>query len=305
MEPSFLLVTPFPNWNGGAAELTPGLGIRRLLPSERAAAEGGDPEGYWLCHEFENPYPPQLGRHRKRREAAFRLLLHAVYAIQVLVPCGAAGAFLLYRKSAEGWIPETGERRQSFLATGWARRCCVPPAFTVEAPMMLERVLEAFHKPVLRLQIPIWLLEQGMAAPDPHIRILLCATGLDSLTRASGQNVFRERLCDLLGADTLIFPPDAAGRQPRYRVADIAAHLYQLRNEMAHGLPFQPIFHKKQGFLDLAGEPLAEAFAGHRYYEVLEECSVFLLCRTLREVLMSRLTFDVHMMEWRGPGDSE
>jgi hypothetical protein len=302
MESSFLLVSPFPNWRSGNTELAPGLGIRQLNQAERGTVDGGEQNGYWLCHEFDNPYPPEIGRHKKSREAAFRLMLHAVYAIQVLVPCGAAGMFLLYRRGAEGWIQETTERRQPFLPTEWGRRCCVPAAFAAEAPVMLERVLEAFYKPVLRLQIPIWLLEQGMAAPDQHIRILLCATGLDSLTKASGQTVFRERLCELLGADTLIFPPDATGRQPRYRVGDIAGHLYQLRNEMAHGLPFQPIFHKKQGFLDAAGEPVAEAFAKHRYDKVLEECAVFLLCRALREVLMSRLVFDVHRMEWCGTG---
>lgn len=303
MEPSFLLVSPLPNWSGSEAELLPGLGIRRLNHAERRAVDKGEQDGFWLCHEFDNPHPPETGRHKKRREAAFRLMLHAVYAIQVLIPCGASGAFLLYRRSEEGWIWEATEHRQPFLPTEWGKRGCVPATFAAEAPAMLERVLEAFHKPVQRLQIPIWLLEQGMAAPDQHIRILLCATGLDSLTKASGQTVFKERLCELLGADTLIFPPDAAGRQPRYRVGEIAGHLYQLRNEMAHGLPFQAIFHKKPGFLDVAGEPLAEAFAKYRYDKVLEECAVFLLCRTLREVLMSRLAFDIHMMEWRGPGE--
>jgi hypothetical protein len=303
MESSFLVVCPFPNWRGGDAELAPGLGIRQLNQSEREALEGGEPDGYWLCHEFDNPYPPERTRHKKRREAAFRTMLHAVYAIQVLVPCGAPGAFELYRRSTEGWVQETIERRQPFLPTDWGRRCCVPAAFAAEAPVMLERVLETFRLPVQRLQIPIWLLEQGMAAPDQHIRILLCATGLDSLTKASGQTVFKQRLCDLLGADTLIFPPDATGRQPRYRVGDVAGHLYQLRNEMAHGLPFQPIFYKKLGFLDAAGEPLAEDFARHRYDKVLEECAVFLLCRTLREVLLSRLVFDIHTLEWCVSGD--
>jgi hypothetical protein len=261
--------------------------------------ESGEKEGYWLCLEFDNHYPDKTTRHRRRREAIFRLLLNAVHAIQVLVPCGWPGVFLLYRRNPEGWIWEATERRQPLLATQWGRRSVVPATFAAEAPVMLERVLDTFQKPVLRMQIPIWLLEQGMAAFDQHIRILLCATGLDSLTRASGQNVFRERLNGLLGPDTLIFPPDAAGRQPRYRINDIAGHLYQLRNEMAHGLPFQAMFHRKAGFLDVNGEPISAEFAKHRYDKVLEECAVFLLCRTLREVLLSRVVFDIHMMEWR------
>jgi hypothetical protein len=305
MEPSFLLLSRLPNWSGSGAEVAPALGIRRLNELERGVVEAGEQDGYWLCYAFDNPFPPEIGRHKKRREEAFRLMLFATYAIQVLVPCGWPGVIVLYRRNAEGWIWEATERRQALLATEWGQRCCVPATFSVEAPVMLERILEAFYKPVIRLQIPIWLLEQGMAAPDQHIRILLCATGLDSLTKASGQTVFRERLCDLLGAGTHIFPPDATGRQPRYRVGDVAGHLYQLRNEMAHGLPFQAIFYKKQGFLDAGGEPLAQEFAKYRFDKVLEECAVFLLCRALRAVLMSRLAFDVHMMEWRGPECSQ
>jgi hypothetical protein len=275
--------------------------IRRLNEAERAAVGDTAEEGYWLCHEFQNPYSEELARYKKRRETAFRQILYATYAIQILVPCGAASHFLSFRKTEEGLIPDGTDRRQPFLATEWGRRCYLSSTFAADAPALLERVLEAFYKPVLRLQIPIWLLEQGLAAPDQHIRILLCATGLASLTKASGQAVFRERLSALLGADTLIFPPDITGCQPRYRVEDVAGHLYQLRNEMAHGLPFQPIFHKKQGFLTLAGEPVAKEFARYRYDKVLEECAVFLLCRALREVLLRQMIFDAHMMEWRGP----
>jgi len=284
-----VLLSPLANWRGGETVLAAGLRIRRLDDSERDLVKGDDPDGRWLCHEFENPHPPGSARHNKRREAALRLLTHAVYASQLLVPCGWGGVIR---------TREATEYRLPFLPTSWGQRC-LPQVAGAEAAAILERVQEVFLKPILRLQIPIWLLEQGMVAPDQHIRILLCATGLDSLTRASGQSAFSERLCDLLGGDSLIFPPDEGGRQPRYRVSDVAGHLYQLRNEMAHGLPFQAIFHKKTGFLGMDGEPVAPEFARYRYDKVLEECAVFLLCRALREVLLKRLIFDLHMMEWR------
>ena len=298
------MLSPLPGWNGASAELAPNLGIRQLTQSEFEQLGSGENGGYCLYYEFDNPYPKDLARYRKRLQAAFRLLLHAVYTIQVMVPCGWTGVFLLCRRQGEQWICEATERRQPFLATDWGRKSVVPAAFSAEAPTLLERIVEAFLKPVQRLQIPIWLLEQGMAAPDQHIRILLCATGLDSLTKASGQTVFRERVCNLLGADTLIFPPDEAGNQPCYRVTDVAGHLYELRNEMAHGLPFQAIYHKKQGFLDVNGAPLTPECARYRYDKVLEECAVFLLCRALREVLLSRLIFDIHMLEWRSTAGS-
>ncbi len=299
MASSFLLVTALPHWNGGDADLAPDLSIRCLSDGERAAIEGGDTSSRWICYRYDNPHPDESAKQRKCRETAFKRMQCAVYAVQVLAPCGATSVFQLYRETADGWTWEATERRQPLLPTEWSRRCIVPAAFAAEAPALMERVTEAFYKPVIGLQIPIWLLEQGIAAPDQHIRILLCATGLDSLTKASGQTVFKERLGALLGAETLVFPPDPAGCQPRYRVVEVAGHLYQLRNEMAHGLPFQAIFHKKQGFLDADGQPIAPEFARYRYDKVLEECAVFLLCRALREVLLTRLLFDVHMMEWR------
>src|SRR5580704_14776562 len=115
MEPSFVLLSPFPNWKGADISLAPCLGIRRLTQSEPGMVDAGEQDGYWLCHEFDNPHPPGSARHKKRREAAFRLMLHAVYASQVLVPCGAPGVFLLYRRNAEGWTWETTERRQPLL----------------------------------------------------------------------------------------------------------------------------------------------------------------------------------------------
>jgi hypothetical protein len=304
MGASFLMLSSLPSWSGGEVKLAPGLGIRRLSDAERFLVNGDGGTGYCLWHEFENPYPDELAKHRKRRETAFRLMLYAFYSVQMLAPCGGTGLYLLYRRKDDGLIPEATDRRQPFLPTVWGSRCVVPATFAAEAPVLLERVLEAFYKPVLPQQIPIWLLEQGLAAPDQHIRILLCATGLDSLTKASGQANFRERLGDLLGPETLIFPVDLSGRQPRYRVAEVAGHLYELRNEMAHGLPFQAIFHKKAGFLTADGEPVGPEFARYRYDKVLEECAVFLLCAALREVLLSRRVFDVHMMEWRANGCS-
>lgn len=293
----FLLLTALPHWKGGPVELGSDVCIRKLDDAERAAVGGGEVDCSWICHQFENPYSPELARHKKRRETAFKLMLYATYAVQTLVPCGGTGVLLLFARDGEAWTNCGEERRLQMLPTGWALRCA-PDDVTREAPAVFERVLQAFYKPILPLQIPLWMMEQGLAAPDQHIRILLCSTGLSSLTKASGQAAFRERLCSLLGGDCLIFPPDREGRQPRYRVDEVAGHLYQLRNELAHGLPFGAIFHKKTGFLSCTGDPLLPEMARYRYDKVLEECAVFLMCRALRMVLQSRLVFDVGRDEW-------
>ena len=305
MGSSFLLLSALPHWKGGDVALGSDVSVRTLSDAERPLVDPPGARGYWLCHEYDNPYPEELARHKKRRETAFKLMVYATYAVQVIMPCGATGTFLLYRRNGEGWSTCGVERRQPMLPTEWGLRCVAPPQFIRDAAATLERVLEAFYKPVSRLQIPLWMMEQGVAAPDRHIRILLCATGLSSLTKASGQAVFKERLCSLLGGGTLIFPPDDSGRQPGYRVEEVAGHLYQLRNEMAHGLPFGPIFHKKTGFLDCGGQPVSEEFARYRYDNVLEECAVFLMSRAMREVLLSRLVFDTRTMEWAQAGGAQ
>ena len=307
----FLLISPLADWNGQPQRITDGMEIRRLLPAEKSKLQdsnillhhheigGSARDSYWLCYEFENSHPFDDVRRRRRQEAALKLMLHAMYSIQILAPIGGSGVFLLFQKTEAGLILESIQRRQALLGTIWSRACNPPASFPDEIGAVLDRVREAFQKPILRLQIPVWLLEQGMAAPDRHIRILLWATGLDGITRSGGTAAFAERLCELLGADSRVFPPNAAGHEPKYRVAEVVEDLYLLRNEMAHGLPFHEKFRKTQGFLRDDGQPIAPEFANYRYDRVLEECAIFLLCRSLREVLLRNLAFDAQSSSWR------
>jgi hypothetical protein len=292
---AFVLLSPLQNWKGAEQAITGEIHIRRLVPPERAALDESDSllrhhdigesarDAHWLCYQFENPYPADNVRYRRRQDAAFKLMLHAMYSVQILAPIGAPNLFLLYRRTDDGLTLDATQHRQPLIETVWGRVCDIPASFQDEIPAVLERLHEAFQKPILRLQIPVWLLEQGMAAPDRHIRILLWTTGLDGIVRGGGTVAFAERLCDFLGADTQVLPPSAANRRPMYRVTDIVQDLYQLRNEMAHGLPFHEKFRKTRGFLADEDEPISEDFANYRYDQVLEECAVFLLCRALKD----------------------
>ena len=310
---SFLLLTPLPNWKGAAQKITEEISIRRLLPPERVVLESSHSllqhheigesarDAYWICYPFENNHPSDNVRYRRRQDAAFKLMLHVMYSVQILAPIGAANLLLLYERTRDGLILDSTQRRQAFIATVWARLCEVPASFQDEIPVVLSRLREAFQKPTLRLQIPVWLLEQGLSAPDRHIRILLWATGLDGITRSGGIAAFSERLCQLLGAGTLIFPPSETNRRPKYRVADVVEDLYQLRNQMAHGLPFDERFRKTRGFLAADDQPISDEFANYRYDHVLEECAAFLLCNALREIFLRDRVFDVQTMCWSSP----
>lgn len=307
---TFLLVTPLPDWRGSAQDVAEGIAIRRLTAEERAVVDVSDAlllhheieqaerGGWWLCYQFLNEHPVENVRHRRRQDAAFKLMLHAIYAVQILVPIGASNLVLLYGRTEDGLALVTVQHRQRYLGTQWARMCDVPASFGADVPLLVERVHAAFQKPVLRLQIPVWLLEQGLLASDRHIRILLWATGLDGVMRAGGVAAFGERLCSLLGAPSPVFP-SAGPVRPACTVQDVAEDLYLLRTEMAHGLPFHERFRKQRAFVEAAG---FEGLAILRYDHLLEECAGFLLCRALREILLRNLAFDTQAKCWAVQG---
>jgi hypothetical protein len=307
---AFLLLSPLPQWKGTVQTIAPGICIRRLNPPERSAVESSDQilryhdvdtaarDGYWLCHEFEAVVATEAVANTRRQEAAFKRMLHAMYAIQILLPIGAPNLLLLYRQSNDGPILESTRHRPAYNGTLWAQLCDSPTEFHDEIAGLLLPIQDAFQKPTLRLQIAIWLFEQGLVAPDRHIRLLLWATGLDGITRSGGVAAYSDRLCSLLGSDTAVFPPCAAYPQPKYKVADVVGDLYLLRTEMAHGLPFHEKFRKTHGLLAQNDTPIHPDFTNWRYDRVLEECSAFLLCKALREILLRNRVFDVKTGRW-------
>jgi hypothetical protein len=306
----FLLLSALPHWRGATQTIAPDICIRRLSALERAVLETSDQQllhhdldaaardGWWICHEFENVPPSESVAHQRRREAAFKRTLYATYAIQILQPIGAPNLSLLYRHASNSLILESTRHRPAYTGTIWAHLCDVSVPFGDHISTVLDRVQDVFQKPTLRLQIPIWLFEQGLIAADRHIRLLLWATGLDGITQSGGISAFGKRLCSLLGPDTHVFPSCAVYPLPKYKVAEVVGDLYRLRTEMAHGLPFHEKFRKKGGFLGPDDRPIADNFAGWRYDQVLEECAAFLLCRTLREILLHNRVLDVRTNSW-------
>jgi len=106
-----------------------------------------------------------------------------------------------------------------------------------------------------------------------------------STLKATGVASLAIGLKPLLGADTPVFPACTTMPAPKYTVSNVAGDLYLLRNQMAHGLPFDPKFRTKNGFRCEDDRPVCPEFAHWRYDQVLEECSAFLLCRALQAIL--------------------
>ena len=129
-------------------------------------------------------------------------------------------------------------------------------------------------------------LEIGLQTAVNHGKAgaLLWMIGLDALLAAQGEALFAARLCRLLGKDTRIFPRDYAGLRPAYTVGELAADIYQIRNQIAHGDRIRAGYLRKSEF-----DPPEHHYLGNEewsYQSLLCEAALFALCAALRKVIV-------------------
>jgi len=110
---------------------------------------------------------------------------------------------------------------------------------------------------------------------------------------AGGTSTFGERLCNLLGQGTPVFPSAEFIGQPRYTVGDVADDLCDLRNAIAHGNEIPSKFRKETGFEDARGKLIDGYSSAYQYRNVLEESALFLLCAALKTIFIRDLTDNV------------
>ncbi len=308
-EQPYILAAPLRRWEAGEGPIAEGLTVkpldlgtlrdlrslkRFLSQHDLDALESAD---HWLCYEFLGPWPIDP-RTKEPAQARFDA---AQYAVQLLAPIGRPGLVLIPRLvRGEGMIESVG-RRLPLNETVWGRVMSVPQNIRYDLPAIIERIEDAFRRHVIRIQNPIYFLEHGLQATNPHIRVLLWTTGLDALLMAGNAEAFADRLHNLLDADTLIFPPGKfTSSQPTYKVGDVSRDLYQLRSDIAHGREIRMKFREQTGFKAVDGGDIPGNLPVTQYRQVLEECAVFLLAAALRKVLTLNL-FDVTASEsrWR------
>jgi hypothetical protein len=305
----FVILTPLKNWTGEECTIKPGLRIRRLNDADMPDFDSWahflsgreidelKRQSFWLCHDYED----SLTEDGSTGEAACEAVDRTLSAIQVLAPIGGENILLVSKISKAGWVLESGLHRQRLSETVWGRLSGLPVSFTSDLPIVLERIQDVFRRQIVRLQNPVLLLEHGLQATNLHIRILLWTTGLDALIMANKRSEFCERIFNLLGENTRIFPQDdILNRQPKYTVGDVADDLYELRSEIAHGREISRRFREKTGFLTENGHSVEGIFQDYQYRQVLHECAVFLLCQALRKIFLLNLA-DVVASErkWR------
>lgn len=305
----YIFIAPLKRWEGKEGSITGSLSVKRgddgMFPDLDSWAyflsqldlKELKSVRHWLWYEFQSPWP----RNTHVEAAALARFDFAQYALQLLAPIGSRGLVLMAGRIGGKLMLETGHHRLPLNETVWGRLVSIPGTLPTELPVIMERIEEAFRRPIIRVQNPVYLLEHGLQATNLHIRVLLWTTGLDGLLMANTRKEFVDRLQNLLGADTPVFPPDKImNRQPKYRVSDVAGDLYELRSQIAHGREISKRFRETTGFKAVDGGDISGAFSDCQYRQVLEECAVFLLASALRKVLTLNLLEEIaNERKWR------
>jgi hypothetical protein len=157
---------------------------------------------------------------------------------------------------------------------------------------------------------PFWKLRMAVQMHDTgyfqanhwKIRFFLWASALEALFTSqnpnrehSGSRVAKERIKEVLGANTSVYPPEELCRlnsNPNLTVADVLGEIYCLRNHIAHGDKIPDYYYQTTGRPDLNG-PLVRI-------DMLIENISFIVRRSILKILEGNL-----LTHFQGAASSE
>lgn len=248
-----------------------------------------DEAQYWLCAGKEYEYVfPQTG------DELYAKARNAAMALQVICPSGAMHVFLKFQRTDNGY--------DNIGALHLRELCRTPLGKLISAEKLgLEQDFEAvyaglsraFMEKVVRFQNPVILLEQGMQTGHVPLATLMFVMGLDMVFMAGGIDSFMKRLGGFLGVESYVFPPlSSRSIRPNTIVREVLNDLYEFRNIIAHGqeIPTTP-YRQKTDIISTEGERIN--YEDCCRVDLLLECSLFMLTRSLRRIFVEGLFDDV------------
>lgn len=185
-------------------------------------------------------------------------------------------------------IPSAVGFHQPYYGFPWARVLRESRFAEGRVGSIAEGIEECIAKRVVRLVNAFRLLELGLQATEPYIKLLLWVVALDSLLMAITSDNFVSRLQTFLGADSLVFPASGL-RHPGYTVADVAFDLYDLRCAIAHGTQIPEKYWQAPTYVSKSWQSLERYPNCARYRDLLSGCALFLLCAALRKIYIEGL----------------
>ena len=239
----------------------------------------------WLCCEYRD----DTVSGSKRQARAIQLIDGAALAVQIVAPTGSwESQIITFEKQNGGLVPKAVLHHQPQNTSKWARIVGFDSRADADLPLVVAGVQRATSRGGIRLINALNFFQLGLAAMNPYLQFFLWTTAIDDLLMAVSRVNFQNRLCSLFGGSNFVLP-SIEFAQPKYRVHDVADDIFELRSEIAHGQEIRAKFRAVGPFEDNTGKVI-EVVAGSRAYsEVLHECSLFLLCRLLRWLLVQGL----------------
>jgi hypothetical protein len=238
---------------------------------------------HWLCIEEECDWH-QRDTVLKRLDDALR---RATLGFQLWCLKGWDG-LTINVQVRDGEMPvENVSCAEPYEASKWSRMMDLKTQSVAELSPLIEGVFAMRESNAVQLINPLDFLEIGLQTAFNHIRAgaLLWTAGLDALLTAEKQVRFAARLKSFLGSDTRVFPPDWIGRRPLYKVEDVAANMFDLRNLLAHGKEILPKYREPIRF-KFEPEGLTSFPVEDWTYEMLlYESSLFTLIAALRKII--------------------
>lgn len=251
---------------------------------------------FWIVRECKNGFVDEEDK------AQLGLpVLGGMYALQLIAPIGTRNFIVFSGLDRPESAIDSVNVSHPLISTRWGRAVGFDGARKTELSAVAQGVNTTLHHGSVRLKNALYLFEHGLRASAPYIPLLFWVTALDALMMAGNGNVFEQRLSRFLGPEALVLPPVASIGQPKYRVRDVLGDVYSLRSTIAHGMKVGPRFLAQSGLEMQDGFPTGlPDLASYRYFQLLEECALFLLCSTLRKIFLSNLTETVgNEVEWR------
>jgi hypothetical protein len=226
--------------------------------------------------------------HLNESDDLYEKARRGMYALQIICPSGGRNEYLKFRETPEGWDNIASQHPAKMKSTLLGRMAVFDEqVLEDDFANVYQGVNRAFDEMIVRLQNPILLLEHGLQTGHEYLSTLMWAMGLDMLFMAGGKVPFVDRAAGFLGANTEVFPTVFPNRQPKLTIGEVLADVYGLRNSVAHGLEVPALFREKRDIVDANGARIN--IDDYRYSQVMMESALFLLARSLREIMVGGL----------------
>lgn len=213
----------------------------------------------------------------------------AMLGFQIWCPKGWSGLIVNSEYIAGSALSVKGVSfPEPYFLSAWSKLLNVEEQPAAELSRIIDGTFVALESQAVGARNPFQYLEIGLQTAVNHFRAgaLFWMIGIDSLLAASGRDLFKARLCRLLGENTFVFPRDYVGRQPSYRVGELAGDIYELRNQIAHGDRIRDSFLVDREFRIEPGVPDFYRLRDRSYQSILCEAALFILCAALRRVIL-------------------